>query len=164
VSGRIEFPTCIDRASYFIPTVGIVALASIAAAIVGMVVGMAAAGRGSEPPGETAFFSWVIAAGAGGGAWWVRRRWRIHHERKLVIDREGIFYVAFAGRPRVMRWHDIKAITEEEEYGPDEGRSLIVRHAGGRFIIRDSDFHGYGEIRMLASEYLAGRTVLLERH
>jgi hypothetical protein len=154
----VEFPIVIDRASYFIPTVGISALCGIGGAIVAMVVGMAAAGGGIEPPSDTWLISWLVVSVVGGGAWWVRRRWRIHRERKLVVDREGITYVALAGRARLMRWTEIHEIAEEEEW--ELGRWLTVQHPSGRFVIEGHAYHGYNEIRELARAYLPSRTRL----
>jgi hypothetical protein len=155
-----EFPITVDRASYFIPTVGIAFLASFAGAIAAIIVGMAAAGRGSEPPSDLAFVVWLVASGVGGAAWWVRRRWRIHHERKLLVDAHGITYVKFAGRERLMRWGDIQRVEEVEEYGPDEGHSLIYRIGRRSFSVRCGEFHDYGELRRLTKHYLPERTSL----
>jgi hypothetical protein len=158
-----RFSARVDRASYVIPTIAVVAAAGIAGAVVAMAAGVAAVRRGGGPPSGAQVIGWSILVGVVAGAWWIRRLWRIHHERKLVIDDDGIFYVAFAGRPRVMRWDGISAITEEDERGRQGWRSLIVHHTGGKLTIRERDFHGYREIRRLASAHLAGRTVLLER-
>ena len=155
-----EFPISVDRASYVIPTVGIAFLVSTAGAIVAMVAGMAAAGRGFEPPSDVAFAVWLMATWVGGAAWWVRRRWRIHHERKLVVDVRGITYVKFAGRERLMRWSDIQRVEEVEEYGPGEGYSLIYRVGRRRFSVRDGDFLDYRELRRLTRHYLPERTLL----
>ena len=101
---------------------------------------------------------WLVISVAGGAAWWVHRRWRIHHQRKLIVDERGITYVKFSGRERLMRWEDINGITEDEEW--ELGRWLAVWHQSGRFVIRDHAFHGYNEIRVLAQTYLPGRTRL----
>jgi hypothetical protein len=167
-----EFPVVVDRVSYVIPTFGIAAIACTVAAIIASGVGIAI---GARIPLEdrvawedAAFFTWILSAGVIGAGWWLRRRWRIHHERKLVVDREGITYVAFAGQAHLMRWTDIVGVEEKEEYGPDEGMSLIYRLEGGtfgyrKFIVRNGDFHGYAELRQLTLAYLPSRTVVHPR-
>jgi hypothetical protein len=151
----VEFPVVPDRAAYVIPVVGIVFIAMTAATGIGMFVAMT--GRVSA---ET-LMAVTVFVGIGAGGWWTRRTWRIHAERKLIVNAEGLTYVAFAGRSRLMRWSDIVRVDEEEEYGPDEGRSLIYRLARRQFIVRGGDFHGYSDLRQLTLRYLPSRTKLM---
>lgn len=156
-----EFPVVTDPASYYIPTVGIAFLSMTAGFFVAIVVGTVAASRGFEPVTDVPFIAWMAVTGVGGAAWWVRRRWRIHHERKLIVDGVGITYVKFAGRSRLIRWSDMREIIEEEEW--ELGHWLTIKHRWGHFKIESHAFHGYDEIRELARVFLPGRTHLRPR-
>lgn len=100
----------------------------------------------------------VIAAGV-----WIERKQRIHRERKLILDVDGITYVAFAGNTRLMRWEDFRRIDEQESYGQDAGCELVYELHGGSFVVKERDFHGYQQIRRMTRERLPDRTNLLRR-
>lgn len=164
----MEFPVVVDRASYVIPTVGIAMIGATLGAIVAMGAGIALGASFPETAAASlttvAAMSWIVLAGVGSAAWFVRRRWRIHHERKLIIDGEGITFVPFSNQGRLFRWRDIASVEEKEEWGPDEGLSLVYALQNGRsFTVEDRDYQGYDEIRRLTVAYLPSRVTLFRK-
>lgn len=164
-ASRAEFPVPFDRESYFIPTVGIFFLGAIAGGIVLIVAGPLLA----VPDALVPAFLTVPLLGSGGLAatWWVRRRMRIHRERKLVLDDAGITYYAFAGRGRSIRWDDVVRADERAFISSDGDYYTLVFQLRGRtwsggrtFTIDSGDFTGYGHIRRLVRARLPDRTAL----
>lgn len=157
------FPALVDRESYVIPTVGVFAIAAIGAGVLAAVAGIALGGRIDTGDPEWARWTtgWILGAATGAAGWWIRRRWRIHRERRLMIDGAGITYVPFAGRAHLMRWHQMRSIRETRGLERGQGPYLRVRLDTGRFTIDCREFEGYPEIRRLISVYQPGRTTLL---
>jgi hypothetical protein len=162
-----EFPVIVERAKYFVPTIGVAALCAQAGVVVallaGAVIGQLSLSVSSNPHAELVLAIWCGLSATAGGAWWLNRTWRIHHERKVIVDARGVTYVAFAGKVRAIAWGDILRVDEAEPYGLEEGRSLIYTFAGGTLSVSELDYAGYREIRRLTRERVPGKTKLIIR-
>jgi hypothetical protein len=149
-----EFPVPVDRASYFLPTVGMVVIGSIVAAISLMVAAMTLPGiellERLIPAAlrDIVVFGMIAGAGALAGVWWVRRRVRIHSERKLVLHARGITYHAYSGRQRLMPWDDMARVVETADRY-DECQSLRFHMASSSFDVGADDFVGYDLIKFI---------------
>ncbi len=101
------------------------------------------------------------AVGVVAGVWWIRHCYRVNHERKLVIDRNGITYFRLADRPRVMRWEQVERVTEGfDEMDPQYWLDIVLTR--GKFQIRDFDFVGYSQIRMMIEKRAPSKTTLVK--
>jgi hypothetical protein len=139
--GRAEFPVPVDNAAFYIPTVGIAMMGATGAAIIAFPLGMMGVPGWIVLPG-------IVAAAIAAGLWWVRRVRRVHAERKLVLEREGITYYRFADRPYLIRWTDIVSIVEHVDRGDETLRWLEFKlQGGGAFRIYSDAFIGFEEIR-----------------
>ena len=153
---RHVFPVRIDRASYVIPTVGIAMVGATIATAVAMLAGIAIAGRAPGRIDAESFvavaLAGVAAAGVASAAWWVRRRRRIHRERQVIIDADGLTYVRFTNRVRRLRWREIDSVEEREHWGVGEGRLLVYRpRRGWRLTIEERHYPGYEDIKRLTT-------------
>jgi hypothetical protein len=151
---RDELPVPVDNVSYVIPTVGIGMLGFLGAAIVSMVVGMAL------PLPAGLMMALDAAAGVAAAAWWVRRRWRIHRERKLVVDRDGITYYRFADSTRLMKWDDIVRVVEYVDRGDETIRWMDLSLKSGSFRLENDAFVGYDRVRERIRKRLGSRAEL----
>ena len=158
VNEPAEFPVPPDTGAYYLGAFGFAMMVFAAAGIVSMFFGMA------RPYAFTADEMMAIDGTIAGLAtvWWIRRWYRVNHERKLVIGEEGIVYVRFADRRRVMRWDDIERVTERTVL-TDEGDCSVLELElrRGRFRIREGDFVGYWQLRKLIDKRLPSKTTLL---
>jgi hypothetical protein len=153
-----EFPVPQDTAAYYLPTFGFVMIVMAGASVVAAFFGMARPGALDADE----MMAIVAAVGILAGAWWIRRWYRINHERKLVVDREGIVYFKFADRRRVIRWHEIERVIERVDLTNEgDSYSLVLELSRGKFRIRDHDFVGYWGLRKLIEKRLPSKTVLL---
>ena len=157
----MEFRAIVYRDAYFLPTIGIAFIGVMGAGFLASVVGIFVGNDLSNETGYRITATWIVSAGIFAAAWWVRRQWRIHHERKLILDQDGITYVPFEGRSRVMRWHEIEAITERKGFRRGSGYFLRVRLSSGHFVIGSTTFDGYGEIRARVYASAPGRVTLM---
>lgn len=162
-----EFPVAVDAAQYFVPAIGLAALGAQAGAVIALIAsavfGQPFLSASSNPNAELMLAIWCACCGTAGVAWWLNRTWRIHHERKLIVDARGLTYVPFAGKARAIAWGDVVRVDEAEPYGLEEGFSLIYTFAGGTLPVSELDFPGYREIRRLTRERLPDRTKLIIR-
>jgi hypothetical protein len=157
-SEAAEFPVPQDTAAYYLGTFGFVMIVMAGASVVAAFFGMARPGALDADE----MMAIVAAVGVLAGAWWIRRWYRINHERKLVLDGEGIVYVKFADRRRVIRWHEIERVIERVDLTSEgDSYSLVLDLSRGRFRIRDHDFVGYWHLRKLIEKRLPSKTILL---
>lgn len=163
---RTSFPVPIRSEVYVMPTIAIALAAAAATAIVYFLAGVTFASR--MTPGVDQLFTAfgvaapLLAAVMAAGVW-IERKQRIHRERKLILDVDGITYVAFAGHTRLMRWDEFRRIDEQQSRAQEGGSELIYELAGGSFVVHERDFHGYQQIRRMTRERLPDRTTLLRR-
>lgn len=143
----IEFRATVYRDAYFIPTIGIAILGVIGAGFLASIPGVVDANAAGTTTGAVLIAVWLVAAGVFAAAWWVRLQWRIHHERRLIIDDAGITYVPFDGQSRLMRWTDIESVVEKRGLRRGSGCFLRLRLRHGTFVININAFDGYFEIR-----------------
>lgn len=156
----------IRREAYVLPTIGIAVAAAVATGIVYLLAGLAFR-REMTPGVDQLFVALAVAAPALAGVIaagvWIERKQRIHRERRLIIGIEGVTYVEFAGRERLMRWQDIRRVDEQESRRQDRGCELVYQLTKGTFVVNERDFHGYQQIRRMTRERMPDRTNLLRR-
>jgi hypothetical protein len=160
-----EFPVAVGRETYVVPAIGLAALAAQAGAVLAMllgaVVGTPFLTAAAHPRFEGFIAAWCGCCGGAAVMRWLRRTWRIDHERKLIIGTTGLAYHAFADQVREAHWDDVLRVVEEEPRGLGEGRTLVYTVPGGTFTIDEWDYEGYREIRRLTIARLpAGRVRL----
>ena len=153
-ASRDEFPVPVDNASYVIPTIGIGMLGFLGTAIVSMVLGMAL------PLPAGLMMALDAAAGVAAAVWWVNRRRRIHRERKLVVDRDGMTYYRFADSANLMRWDDVVRVVEDVDRGDETNRWLDFSLKSGSFRVENDEFVGYDRLRDRIRKRLGSRAEL----
>lgn len=166
---HFSFRVPVDRASYLLPTTGVAMLGATGMAVVVLAIGPVVEGLDTQlagsasGPTDALAMGLVAAAAVASAGWWIRRRSRIHRERRVVIDAGGVTLEAFATRGRTIPWPHITRVIEAPSYGEWDRRQIEILVDGRPQLRIDEDhFQSYDLLRFVLLARLPERTTLLD--